>query len=106
MVQQPTWCRHENIGALTQAAYLGLPVAAADDGCGEDAAGPAEPIYGRLNLKGQFPGQCQINPRGGPFGPSANRAIIGTPNAEVLPVPVCAQPRTSRPCSAGGMTRA
>ena len=42
-------------------------------------------------------------PRGGGWGRGAGRARTGTRNASVLPEPVLAAPRISRPASACGM---
>jgi len=40
------------------------------------------------------------------LGVVSSRERIGRAKAAVLPVPVCAQPRTSRPASAGPMALA
>lgn len=42
----------------------------------------------------------------GRFTAVSIRDRIGTANAAVLPVPVCARPTTSRPSSSGGMVAA
>src|SRR5262249_5598537 len=46
---------------------------------------------------------ARINARTCPVGPCRSRCKIGSTNAAVLPVPVCASPNTSQPCSTGGM---
>ena len=42
----------------------------------------------------------------GVFCDRSRRDRIGSANAAVLPVPVCARPTTSRPASSGGMVAA
>ena len=102
-VEQPAGRGDEDVDAAAQRVDLRvLPDAAEDDGAGAGSGAArrcgscrrsASPARGWGRGRGTAP--CGLEPAAG--GLATRRCRIGSANAAVLPVPVWAQPSTSRP---------
>jgi hypothetical protein len=111
MVEQAAGRGDQDIDALVDQRVLLLEADAADqERLGElHVLGIGVEVL--RHLRGQFPrraqeGQHELRGMRARARPRASAVIIGSVKLAVLPVPVCAMPRTSRPSSAGGMAPA
>ena len=104
-VEQAARRRDQHVGAAHDLGFLVAEGDAADQQ--RDIELVVDAIFGEalLDLGREFAGGFE-NERARHAGPGAalsSRLSIGSVKAAVLPVPVWAMPRMSRPCRAGGM---
>jgi len=102
VVEQTSGRGNDDRGAAPERIEL-RSVGDATDDQSRTPAIAAEPFGPDMGLLGQLPRRCKhrATPRS-----SRSCSMIGTRNAAVLPVPVWADPRTSRPARAGSIAAA
>ena len=107
VVHDPAGRADDDVDAAAQRAQLdAVPLAAVD---GEhvhalDVGGVL--LEGLADLQGELAGGREHQRLRASSATRSSRERIGSANAAVLPVPVCARPTTSRPASSGGMVAA
>ena len=106
VIQQPAGSRDDDIHPAPEGVLLRTHADPAEHGRRRDRRVHREIVDVLHDLCGQLTGRGEDEGPVVPRGLSMRRCRIGSPKAAVLPLPVMAQARTSRPARAGGTASA
>jgi hypothetical protein len=103
VVQEPARRRHQDVHAALERVDLRAHGHAAEDGRHGQVRVRRQRPRVVLHLRRQLPRRDHTSARVAPRPRPSSRCRMGSTNAAVFPLPVAAQPSTSRPASAGGI---